>query len=88
MCVNDSTVDKLRQNFVCIVNVTFFPFTKFLVLPKLKITLRSKNILNRVCLVKDSLIKYPVQPDRHTSDVPSHAQDVEEFLKKNKSSLF
>ena len=69
------------------VNVTF-PFIKFRDLLEIKITLRYKNIPNRFYLVKDSLIRYPVQPVRDTSDLTSHAQYVEDFLKKYKSSLF
>ena len=85
--LNGTIMDKLRQNFVYIVNVTF-PSTKFLDLLEIKIALRPKHILNRSCLVKDSLVRYPVQPNTDTSDSASHAQDVEDFLKKNKSSLF
>ena len=82
--VNNFIVDKLWRNFVYIVNVTF-PSTKFLDLLEIKITLRSKNIPSRFSLVKDSLIKCPIQPERDTLDLTSHVQDVEEFSQEDKS---
>ena len=66
---------------VYIINI-IFPSTKFLDLLEIKI------ILNRFCLVKDLHIRYPFQLDGDTSDLTSHALDVKDFLKKNKSILF
>ena len=63
-----------RGKLVYIVNVIFLS-TKFLDLPEIKITPRSKNIPNRFCLVKDSHIRYQFQPDRNASDLTSYAQD-------------
>ena len=76
-----------ESKLVYIVNV-IFPSTKFLDLLEIKITLRSKNILNRFCIVKDSHVRYTFHPGRENSYLTSHAQDVEDFLKKIKSSLF
>ena len=52
-----------------------FPSTTFLDLSEIKVTLRSKNILNRLCLVKDSHMRYPFQPDRDTSDLTRDPTD-------------
>ena len=55
-------MDKLRQNF---------EISRF---AKIRITQRSKNIINQFCLVRECLIKYPVQSDRDTSDLTNHTQ--------------
>ena len=50
--------------------------------------LRSKRYVKRVFLVKDLHIGYKVHPDRDTSYLTSHAQDIEEFLNKNSQASF
>ena len=82
------TTPQNESEHVYIVNV-IFPYTKFLDLLEIKITLIFKNILNLFCLVKDlHNIGYTFHPDRDTSCLTSHIQDLKDFLNKSKSSLF